>query len=354
VRIEVGRADVVRRVEIAGFLDVVDRTMPPLRGVVHAAGALDDGVLREQSWARFARVMAPKVEGAWNLHSLTLGRPLDFFVLFGSGASFLGSPGQGNHAAANAFLDALAHHRRALALPAMSIDWGAWAGIGAAAERNATERLESLGLGTIAPAEGLEVLERLLARPPAQVAVLPARWSEVRRRVPEAELPFFGELREARSTTSKPERAAHTQGIVERLGAAPAAERRSVLLEHLRLQVVRVLGLEPGCAVDPRRPLNELGLDSLMAVELRNELAASTGLKLSSTLLFDFPTLDALAARLARDLAGSTAVREATRKSALGGGERRDGSGQLDALSEQEVLVLLADELAAIKKQEGR
>src|SRR5690606_30530681 len=110
-----------------------EQTMPPLRGVIHSAGVLDDGALLQQSWSRFRTVMAPKVVGSWHLHQLTRHLPLDFFVLFSSGAAVLGSPGQSNHAAANAFMDALAHCRRAQGLPAVSINWGPWAEVGAAA-----------------------------------------------------------------------------------------------------------------------------------------------------------------------------------------------------------------------------
>ncbi len=131
--IEVARADVANRQQLASVLDRIRRSASPLLGVVHAAGVLDDGILLEQDAARFAGVMAPKVRGSWNLHLLTRDDPLDFFVLFSSIASFLGSPGQGSYAAANAFLDALAHHRRAAGLPASSINWGPWAEVGLAA-----------------------------------------------------------------------------------------------------------------------------------------------------------------------------------------------------------------------------
>ncbi len=125
--------------------------LPPLRGIFHLAGVLDDGVLREQTRERFDRVMAAKVHGAWNLHELTRDDRLDLFVLFSSAAALLGSPGQGNYAAANAFLDALAHHRRWEKLPALSVNWGSWAEVGMAARLSETEgqRWSAAGVGWI-------------------------------------------------------------------------------------------------------------------------------------------------------------------------------------------------------------
>ena len=134
--------------------------MPPLQGVIHAAGLLDDGILLHQNWGRFERVFAPKVQGAWQLHTLTCHLPLDFFVMFSSTASLMGSPGQGNYAAANSFMDVLAHHRRSLGLPATSINWGGWAEIGLAARHRVDERVALQGMGLILPAHGLAILIR--------------------------------------------------------------------------------------------------------------------------------------------------------------------------------------------------
>ncbi len=134
------KCDIGNRAEIAAVLAKIGQDMPPLRGIFHLAGMLDDGILREQSRERFDRVMAAKVHGAWNLHELTDDMPLELFVLFSSAAAILGSPGQGNYASANAFLDALAHHRRALKLPALSVNWGSWDEVGMAARAEAERR----------------------------------------------------------------------------------------------------------------------------------------------------------------------------------------------------------------------
>src|SRR5262249_32324326 len=133
-QVAVLQADVADEQAVERILEQIAASMPPLRGIVHAAGVLDDGVLLKQSWGRFERVLAPKLLGAWNLHTQTRGLPLDFFVLFSSLASVLGSPGQGNYAAGNAFLDALAHHRQSQGLPALSVNWALWAEAGMAAD----------------------------------------------------------------------------------------------------------------------------------------------------------------------------------------------------------------------------
>jgi NAD(P)-dependent dehydrogenase (short-subunit alcohol dehydrogenase family) len=154
-QVVVAQGDVAREADVQGVLAQIAGGQPPLRGIIHAAGVLDDGVLLQQTWERFAKVLAPKVEGAWNLHRLTQNAPLDFFVLFSSAAALLGSPGQANHAAANAFLDALAHHRRALGLPAVSINWGVWSGWGVAAIEVSAAR--GHGMVAFTPANGLHV-----------------------------------------------------------------------------------------------------------------------------------------------------------------------------------------------------
>jgi len=164
VNVIVAQADVANTCQLAQVLADIE-TLPPLRGVIHAAGFLDDGILQQQTWERFEKVLAPKVQGAWNLHVLTRNYPLDFFVMFSSVASLLGSAGQANYAAANGFLDALAHTRAQNGQTALSINWGAWRGLGLAAKRDLEQQLQSKGMGTINPQQGLEVLEQLLSYP---------------------------------------------------------------------------------------------------------------------------------------------------------------------------------------------
>ena len=163
-RVVVARGDVSDRVHLAALFSQFGHSLPPLRGIVHSAGTLDDGVLAQQTWERFEKVMAPKVDGAWHLHTLSQDQPLDFFVLFSSAVSMLGSAGQANHVAACAFEDALAHYRHDLGLPALSINWGPWSDIGAATQTGISHRLRMKGFQPIEPRQGLRVLEQSAAR----------------------------------------------------------------------------------------------------------------------------------------------------------------------------------------------
>jgi acyl transferase domain-containing protein/acyl carrier protein len=296
--VRVARADVAEESQVARVLAEIDETMPPLRGVVHAAGILDDGTVLNLDRARLEAVLAPKVAGAWNLHALTAARNLDFFVLFSSVASLLGSPGQANYAAGNAFLDALAAYRRARGLTALSIDWGPWSGVGlAAAGENRGARLARRGLGSLSPEQGLAAMERLLRQAPAQVAVMAfdfQQWCGSDAALSASPL-LAGLAGESAGSA-----AAAPSGSVreELLAVEPGRRRRALLEDHLRRRVAQVLRLAPA-RVEVGKPLRALGLDSLMALELRNRLEADFQLKLPATLVWNHPTVTALAPHLA-------------------------------------------------------
>jgi acyl transferase domain-containing protein/NADPH:quinone reductase-like Zn-dependent oxidoreductase/NADP-dependent 3-hydroxy acid dehydrogenase YdfG len=294
LRIE--RADACDREQMARVISSIGAGLPPLRGVVHSVGVLDDGLILEQNRARFSAVMAPKILGAWNLHVLTRDLPLDFFVLYSSIASVIGSPGQSNHTAANAFLDAFAHYRRRLNLPALSINWGAWSELGAAARRNVGARVRMQGISEISPSQGLRVLEKIWHAPSAQIGVLPVDWSEFFRRNPGAAgRPFLAALvREVHSKTSAQGPSAARTDLLRRLEAARPSERPDILHAAVQAEAAKVLGLGSSRTIDPRRPLNEIGLDSLMAVELRNALSNLAGRTLPVSLLFDYPSIQGL------------------------------------------------------------
>jgi len=314
VRVAVARADVSRRREFEAALAVAGGELPPLGGVVHSAGVLDDGVLMQQDWSRFAAVLAPKVEGAWHLHTLTEGMPLDFFVLFSSFASLLGSSAQGNHAAANAFLDALAHHRRRRGLPALSINWTAWAEIGAAAARKAGEGEGGgkrwTGIRAIAPDSGMRALELLLASNPAQAGVIAADWPRVVASFFSGrKLAILSELVGDAGKATAPGGAVHDD-LIARLAASAPRERREALRGQVASLAASALGLDAGEVPERRRPLSEYGLDSLMAVELRNSLSSRLGRALPATLLFDYSTIEALVDYLEEKLFPATAEPE--------------------------------------------
>jgi NADPH:quinone reductase-like Zn-dependent oxidoreductase/acyl carrier protein len=290
-RVEARLADVAREADVSALLTAISASMPPLRGILHTAGVLDDGVLTEQTWDRFTCVLAPKTSGSWLLHEKTATLPLDFFVMFSSVASIFGAAGQANYAAANAFEDALAHERRRRGLPAASINWGAWAE-GMAARDGFKARRRKLGLEMMSVDEGLRVLDSILLEKTAQVGAGLIQWSRIPARYGLADDEHAQTAAESGGRQAPQTEAASQGSLLDRLAQAPDARRKALLFEHVLTIALRVLGFPADRRIDPQQPLNELGLDSLTAVEFRNLLAGDVQQNLSSTLLFNYPTLD--------------------------------------------------------------
>ncbi|MFJ2597171.1 SDR family NAD(P)-dependent oxidoreductase [Streptomyces erythrochromogenes] len=263
----------------------------PLRAVIHTAGVLADGVLGSLTPDRLVEVLRPKVDAAWNLHEATRGLALEAFVLFSSAAGTLGNAGQANYAAANAYLDALARHRRAQGLPGTSLAWGPWTGTGGGMTGELTaaeaERLARAGLPPLTPEQGLELFEATAGG--AEAAVLPVRLDLAALRA-RGEVPAL--LRGLIRTPARRTAAADGTdgGLTVRLTSLPQAERYDALLAEVRGQAAAVLGHAREADVDPQRSFQDLGLDSLTAIELRNRLGALTGTRLPATLVFDYPT----------------------------------------------------------------
>ncbi|WP_075324322.1 MULTISPECIES: type I polyketide synthase [unclassified Pseudonocardia] len=276
----------------------------PVSAVVHTAGVLDDGVLASQTPEGLARVLAPKVDGAWNLHRATRDLDLDAFVLFSSVAGVFGGAGQANYAAGNAFLDALAAHRAAAGLPGVSLAWGAWdqgAGMTAGLDERDVRRAADSGMPLLAAGQGLALFDAALAT--GRPALVPVRLdlATLRRRgtVP----PLLRGLVRAPARRAATATAA-AGGLAGRLGTLDRAERRATLLDLVRGEAATVLGHGGGDRIDPELAFRDLGFDSLTAVELRNKLGAATGLRLPATAIFDYPTVAALAEHLLVELLG--------------------------------------------------
>jgi amino acid adenylation domain-containing protein len=306
VNVQVVLADVTAAEQVERMLGEIDTTMPPLTGVIHAAGLLRDGAVLNQTWERFEEVLAPKVFGGWHLHQLTRDRDLDLFVLFASTAGLLGNHGQANHAAANSFLDQLARHRRSAGLPAVAIDWGAWAEVGEAAERAGQLRshLAAAGIGWIEPSEGLAALECVLANDPVQVGVSPIDWQRFATRLSRRPPLLQSLLLSAPARENIPS----ASESLRQLRDGAAGDRQGLLVRYLAEQVQRVLQLkEPP---DAEAGFFDLGMDSLMAVELRNRLNSDLRLEppLSTNALFDHPSVNALAALILKQVGGPTSV----------------------------------------------
>lgn len=277
----------------------------PLRGLVHAAGVMQDGLLRQLDRSAMERVLAPKLDGAWQLHRLTEALPLDFFVTFSSAAGLLGAPGQSNHAAANRFLDGLAAYRRARGLPALSIAWGPWSEIGAAVRYARDGALGAMpGVAMISPQLGIEYLQQVWATDGPEIAVVPLDTGLLTDQAPFAELPLFAGLVD-RTRTTQTDRAGQQpeSDLRERLQAAADGDRRAMLDGHVCGAVAGVLGFDVD-RLDRTAGLFDLGLDSLTALELKNRLQRDLAIELPSTLLFDYPTADALLDHLAERVLG--------------------------------------------------
>ncbi len=292
--IDVGDADA-----LGAFLSERRIAGPPLRGVIHAAGILDDAALASQDWSRFERVLRPKVAGAQNLDRLTRADPLDWFVMFSSAAVLLGAPGQANYAAANMILDVMAHERRRLELPALSINWGPWAQVGMAASME--ERMLASGLTPFTPKEGLGAMETIMRMDVAQVGVLAADWMQFLKRRDQdvSPPPYFARVMASRgrTETSGP---AEKPAVVLRESLPPDIAlwekdlRRATLDRVVRRVVAEVVGLKSPQSIDAALSLFKIGLDSLMAIQLQRRLERATEETLPAAFAFNYPTLEAM------------------------------------------------------------
>ncbi|WP_446682179.1 type I polyketide synthase, partial [Dactylosporangium vinaceum] len=302
--VTVAECDVADRAALAELLATVPDEHP-LTGVVHTAGVVDDGVVSALTRDQIDTVLRPKVDAALNLDELTRDRPLSAFVLFSSMAGTFGGTGQANYAAANTFLDALAHQRRAAGRPALSLAWGLWeqgSGMTAKLGEGDLRRMARGGLAPLSHAEGLALFdvacvvdEAVLV--PARLVVDAIRAAAGTEAVPAIMRGLIG--RPARHAVTAPaEAAAPEETLAARLGRLGPAERQRAALELVRAEAAVVLGYPGPAAVEADRGFLDLGFDSLTALELRNRLGAATGLRLPATLLFDYPSPDAMAAHL--------------------------------------------------------
>ena len=296
---------------LAGLLAAVPRDCP-LTGVIHAAGVLDDGVVTSLTSRRVATVMRAKATAAWNLHQLTQAADLEEFVLFSSAAGVLGSPGQGNYAAANAFLDALAARRRDQGLSAVSVAWGPWEQAGGMVSRlgpGDLRRMARGGMTALAADDGLALLDAAIARDEALVVAARLDVAGIRAQAARgADVPAIwrrltgGGVRPG--TADGPGAVGTGEGLRRRLAGLPVPEQEQALGDLVRSHAAAVLGHASAEAVEPGRAFKDLGFDSLTAVELRNRLGAATGLRLPATLIFDHPTPLAAARFLRGELLG--------------------------------------------------
>lgn len=323
--VEVYHADVSRLDEVERVFARIAREMPPLTGVIHAAGVLEDGLLDNQSLAAFERVAAPKIKGVWNLHLCSKDLPLDFFIFFSSAASLVGSSGQANYAAANAFLDALAHHRRSLGLTACSINWSIWneAGMGG---KDTLRRMFARGVLAIEPDAGTDLLLELLKSAATQIGVFPVEWPKFLAQYSGYAPRLFAHFEEP---------AIPRENFAPEFSSIPLEERTTTLNERVRQMLATTLAIDSSTYISAHERFFELGMDSLTAMEFRNRLQAELGVPLPSTLAFDYPTLGSLIGYLKALMPTSAEPVE----------RREPADPELDALSHDEIVRLLAQEL---------
>jgi acyl transferase domain-containing protein/acyl carrier protein len=347
--VHLASVDVADKGELRGFRDEFRAEgWPPIRGVVHAAGVLQDGLLMQLDAAALTMVLRPKVLGGWLLHRLFQDDPLDFFILFSSAGSMLGQPGQGNYAAANAFLDALAHHRQAQDQPALSINWGAWAGEGFAESvggKRLAARLALLGISSIAPSQALEILGRLLGQSATQVVAVPVNWKQYREFDPAGSAsPLLSEL--AREVAEISQTAARTSERRDAILAAEPTERRQMLQSYLSEQAARALGLSPS-KLDLQQPLSELGLDSLMAVELKNRIAVDLKVNVPVVKFLQGFSVDQAVTQVLEQLTTEAADPTMSPAPAVAPLEEQQNAerllASLDQISDEQVSALLSD-----------
>ena len=349
VAVTIARGDIGSRADVDRILADIASSAAPLRGIVHAAGVLDDGMLPQQEWARFERVFRPKVAGTWHLHDATRALPLDFFVMFSSISSLFGAAGQANYAAANAFLDAMAHHRRAGGRRGISINWGPWGEAGMAADsgRRDRQRWRERGITAFTNEQALGALETLMRGDAVQPCVLDVDWSAFLAQYPPGqEPPVVRELVRGRAAARTAVVADARETLMRELEGAPPNRREPIVMTHVRSLALKVLGLGGAEPIEPAVALTELGLDSLMAVELRNALSASVGKPLAATLLFKYPTLEALTRYLVGELFaddGADATRQPARDAAL-----EADAAAIAPLSDEEVRRLLEEEIKSV------
>jgi acyl transferase domain-containing protein/acyl carrier protein len=306
VALAVVQADAASERAMAGVLQDIRGTGRPLRGIFHAAGVIEDGALINHDEHALGRVTAPKVRGAWNLHRLTAELALDCFVLFSSVSAVLGNPGQTSYAAANGFLDALAHHRHARGLPAVSIAWGPWARVGMASRSGGDRELaRRWGLAAIEPEAGVEALGRILQDGAAHAIVMPidraapaTTWTET--------VLYPGAMDPSPSQHRAEPRHEDSAALNHQQLAALSDEDRRVLLSRVVFDVVvRVLGLDASQGLPPYQPLNELGLDSLLAIDITRALEKRFGSRLPGDLLLNAPSVEDITSYIENNLPSS-------------------------------------------------
>ncbi|MBM7846683.1 type I polyketide synthase [Herpetosiphon giganteus] len=339
--------DITKPEAINALIATLESQMPPLRGIFHTAGITDDGVLINQTRERFLAVMAPKLQGAWLLHQATRQLALDYFVLFSAGAVVLGGPGQGNYVAANAFMDGLVQRRHAEGLHGLSINWGPWSQVGALNEADhVIEQMAFRGISAIPTDQALAALGYLLRQNTAQVAVLPLNVRQWQQFYPQAAISHFldGLVIDSSAVPAQ-------SSLRSSLSSATVEQQVAIMTDFIREQVAHVLRLAVE-RIDVQAPLQNLGLDSLMGLELRNRLELNLAMQFSATLIWSYPTIALLAQHLVGRLAPNETPQPHTSENLDSPPALSLTEGELDDLDETEMARLLEATLESLEGQD--
>ena len=295
--------------------------------------------------------MHPKVAGAWNLHSQTENLPLDFFILFSSVASLLGSPGQGNYATANSFLDALAHYRKLQGLAALSINWSPWSQTGMAASLGSLgeQRWASMGVKVIAPQQGLQILRKIFNQSFTQVGIIPVNWSKFFQHFTgNSEGSLLAKIAGNTQIVNQIKPTVQQAEIIHKLQSTAVNQRKIVLIEEIKKEVATVLGLELSRQIEPQIGFFDMGMDSLMALQLKNNLQVKLGYSLSSTLTFEYPNIEILSDYLLQDIICLESVVKTEQESEKNIQQQTEKLAEIQQLSESELSEIINQELAAL------
>ncbi|ARV62851.1 short-chain dehydrogenase [Nostocales cyanobacterium HT-58-2] len=341
------QADITQEQDLLHLLKQVQATMPPLRGIIHAAGIVEYKTLPSLQWQSLEAVLRPKVIGTWLLHEFTQNIQLDFFVVFSSIASVWGSKGQAHYAAANAFLDSFAHYRQGQGMPTLGVNWGPWGGGGMASEE-AQSWLTRTGIGVLQPEQALTALGLLLGSNTVQATVAQVDWK------------LFKGLYEARGrralleemqvqASANKQQSTVTSALVTQLQAVPVSDARAMLTAYLQSAVGKVLGFEASQLPNPQQGFFEMGMDSLMAIDLKSRLDESLGTTLPSTITFECPTIADLVKYLGREILGWENSSVSNVISSSDEEVRAATIEEIQQLTTEAVEALIAEELAGLE-----
>ena len=310
VRVFMG--DVSKEEDVNSIIFKIQETMRPLKGIVHAAGVIENASFVNQNWSNFEKVMQPKVQGTWNLHQATKSMPLDFFVMFSSIASMLGEFGMANYAAANAWMDGFANFRKSRSLPALSINWGAWAEVGMVSNLS-TEFFEKQGLTAIHVDTGIRALGKGLLSSKSNFGFIPADWERYVAQVDAQSASYFQNIVEVNKQSRTRISVAGGNEFLERLSTLSAAEQLEEIGKFVHDQVVKVLALDANTSIDRRAGLMSMGMDSLLSIEFQKRVKKHLGEEYASaipkTLIFDYPNIEGIVKFLAENVLTPEKVR---------------------------------------------